>query len=392
MNENNEKKIEKIFRQEIEIPYHVKNTIKKTLNIASNKNKLLKNNIIKTVLATSTCCLMLTGIVFAKDIKNYVSSLLEINKGVDTAIENGYVYKNDEPETTLDTGDIKVNFRILEIVMDDYNLDIQLSLDSFYTLNFKEYNKITLQDMVVYDENYNIIFFDNIEVLKEFLKGQDKEYSEKELKEKCINASMNCFMEYPGKGGVDIKCKLSGTTFPKSKKINIMIKTINVYKDGGNKEDVKTVTGEWNASTSIPEEFYKRENTLYKCTYCSEPGIDKNKVTGILSNTAFKVKIDEIKTDKIDFGLLNNTTNPKKISDLIAIQKEYIETSDGRKFETENADGNAGYSVGIGEDVVNGYHQTFSLTKFDAVDDIKIHMFTNKNEEITIILNKEDTK
>ena len=33
--------------------------------------------------------------------------------------------------------------------------------------------------------------------------------------------------------------------------------------------------------------------------------------------------------------------------------------------------------------IVN-YSQTFNLTKFDATDELKVHIFTNKGEEIVI--------
>ena len=79
-------------------------------------------------------------------------------------------------------------------------------------------------------------------------------------------------------------------------------------------------------------------------------------------------------------------TPPKNISDMIALGKEYVETSEGKKFEPAGrSDGDGGYSLPAGESnkIVN-YSQTFNLTKFDATDELKVHIFTNKGEEIVI--------
>lgn len=73
----------------------------------------------------------------------------------------------------------------------------------------------------------------------------------------------------------------------------------------------------------------------------------------------------------------------------MALQKEYVETSDGKKFETaQRSDGDGGYGVPKGENKIIEYHQTFNLTKYDATDELKVHIFTNKGDEIIIELEK----
>ena len=52
------------------------------------------------------------------------------------------------------------------------------------------------------------------------------------------------------------------------------------------------------------------------------------------------------------------------------------------------SDGDGGYGVPEEDNKIIEYYQTFNLTSYDATDNISIHMFTNKGEEIIIELEK----
>ena len=109
-----------------------------------------------------------------------------------------------------------------------------------------------------------------------------------------------------------------------------------------------------------------------------------------MSNTAFKISIPEIKTNKINYKALREYDGVS-IYNMIALQNEYIETSDGRKFETaQRSDGDGGYSLPTDEEKIINYSQTFNLTKYDSSDKVNIHIFTNKGEEIVIELEKQN--
>lgn len=47
-------------------------------------------------------------------------------------------------------------------------------------------------------------------------------------------------------------------------------------------------------------------------------------------------------------------------------------------------DGNNGYSVPEGKKQIESYKQCFNLTRYDATDELTVHIFTNKGEEIII--------
>ena len=128
------------------------------------------------------------------------------------------------------------------------------------------------------------------------------------------------------------------------------------------------------------------------CNLCLFFGSRNDKDTVVdnatLSNTAFKISIPVTTTDKIDYKALYDRENRKSIYDLIALQKEYVETSDGKRFEASN-DGNNHYRGVKGEEKITDYAQTFNLTKFDATDELTVHIFTNSGKEIIIEFEKE---
>ena len=89
-------------------------------------------------------------------------------------------------------------------------------------------------------------------------------------------------------------------------------------------------------------------------------------------------------TDEVDYDLYRSDYI-KKISDKMLLQKEYAETSDGKRFDVAQ-NGTSGYGVPEGENKIINYTQTFDLTTFDATDEISVHIFTNKGKEIIIKL------
>ena len=86
----------------------------------------------------------------------------------------------------------------------------------------------------------------------------------------------------------------------------------------------------------------------------------------------------------VDYNALHNYDNIS-IEHMIALQKEYVETSDGKRFEVSQ-NGTNEYGVPEGENKIINYTQTFDLTTFDATDEISVHIFTNKGKEIIIKL------
>ena len=360
--------IEKILKNstnnDFEIPLKVKHRIDYTLK---NKNKhkwrieFMKKRVIGAICATFV---LVTGVVFANDIKVAIQSLFGGNAsdGVDTAVNYGYL-ADVKTEVQNAAG---INISVDSFIMDDYNfaMNFNVTLDEKY--NIEEFEGLQLlDDLKIVDETGKTVFITH---------PYDKELAYK--------GSYSFLTKKIGENNLIFSLVATGNpeAFPKSKHLTVEFTKLSTKQS--------TYQGNWIFEVDVPEEFYTRETVIYKVKSCSEEGIDINSIQATLSNTALKISIPEIKTDKVDYDLLH-TSPTKSIYDRIALQKEYVETTDGKRFETaQRSDGDGGYTLPAGENKIINYYQTFNLTKYDATDEITVHIFTNKGEEITIKLEK----
>ena len=327
------------------------------------------------------CCTMLsiTGVVFAKDIGNFVREFFggAESEGVDIAVSNGYVADVETEYQSAEGIDIAVD----SFVMDDNNfaMNFKVKLSDKYNIRNMMFG-MTLYDLKIVDENGKKVFATHAIEAEEMQIYK----TEQEAKEN--------YDAYTGAygGGADIigenelmyslTATQSAETFPKSKKLYVTFTRIHVRKDQYEQPLNEWYKGNWSFELDVPEEMYNREITTYKVKSCSEENTIVDNAT--LSNTAFIISIPYSKTDKVDYELLSTST-PKSIYDKLAFQKEYVETSDGKRFETSK-NGENGYGVPAGTEQIENYTQTFDLTKYDATDELRVHIFTNKGEEIII--------
>ena len=363
------------------------NDVKRKISISNfveeEKEVMLKNkhSVIKSIAVACCMVLSITGVVFAKDVGNFINNLFGYNAsdGVQTAVENGYIKEVDPVFIESDGIELSVD----SFLIDDYNLDINFKMKLSDKYDSKIMQGADLQDLKILDENGNIVFA-TMEVTEEIAKENGTLGTEKfnplfwggySMGGETINEN-ELIYHLVAYGSEEHK-------IANAKELNISFSKIFIKKDNNEKIINTTYTGDWNFKVDVPEDMYKRENIIYKLKKCN----DKNIKVGyaILSNTAFKIEIPEITTNKIDYEILHSSS-PKSIFDKMALQKEYVETSDEKRFEPAGrSDGDGGYSLPAGESnkIIN-YSQTFNLTKFDATDEVKVHIFTNKGEEIII--------
>ena len=115
----------------------------------------------------------------------------------------------------------------------------------------------------------------------------------------------------------------------------------------------------------VPENM-QGETVEYKLKSISDENWKFEKAT--LSNTAFKIYLSDC--DNFNW---NN--------------EDSVETSDGKKFYKANrSDGDGEFSVDNNGNV--RVYTTFNLTKFDATDNLKVHLFKANGEEVNIELEK----
>ena len=354
--------------------------MKEKEKMAMNKEK---RQISKGIGIAACLVVATTGIVFAKDIGNFFSNLFGGNAsdGVQIAVDNGYVEKLEPQYIKADGIEITVD----SFLIDDYNFDMnfKIKLDKKYDANQLE--DIQLYDLKVIDENNEVVFLTSEQ---ERIMYEDSKKAGHPYEHPLFWGGYSMYAEKIDSNEIMIHLTATGSEehkIPKSKKLYVTFtKIANMIYALGNPEDkIKEIfMGDWKFEIDVLEEMYNRENIIYKVKSCSD---DKTKVgNATLSNTAFKINIIETKTDKVDYEILHTST-PKSIWDKIPLQKEYVETSNGKRFETsQRSDGDGGCTIPSEETKIIDYHQTFNLTKFDATDELKVHIFTNKGEEIVI--------
>ena len=381
------------YKETAEIMEKTESQIKTLAHNSKKKLKklLVKENVIevrnkKIILLLSTILFIvatITGATYADEIREFIKDLFGPNAsdGVDTAINNGFIAKPNVKEQTAEGISVKIE----NFMMDDYNF----GMNFIFTFENEEITEelapkdILLEDLKIVDEESNIVFSTNYD-----LKDREREVSKDEMYYNGFSMKSDLIDDKT----IRVSLITSGgvTPFPRSKKLRVTFKRIaeEIYPTSEEellKSERKVYIGNWNFEVDVPEEMYKREVVVYKVKSCN----DKNTVVdnATLSNTAFKISIPVTTTDKIDYKALYDRENRKSIYDLIALQKEYVETSDGKRFETSN-DGNNGYGGAQGESKIINYTQTFNLTKFDATDLLTVHIFTNSGKEIIIEFEK----
>lgn len=351
---------------------------KEKIVMNKGKRKISKGIGIAACLVVAT-----TGIVFANDIGKFFSNIFGGNAsdGVQTAVDNGYIQEAEPQYIEADGIEISVD----SFLVDDYNLDINFKIKLDKKYDMKNMENLQPYDMKIVDENNEVVFLTS--EVQTMIAEENKTAGTPDfhplfwggygMTQEVIDDHVIMF-HLTAYGSEEHK-------FPKSKKLYVTFtKIINrIGMDGSFKE---AYTGNWNFELDVPKEMYNRETIIYKAKSCSD---DKTKVgNATLSNTAFKINL-ETQTDKIDYEILHTST-PKSIWDKIPLQKEYVETSDGKRFETsQRSDGDGGCTIPSGSNQIVDYHQTFNLTKFDATDELKVHIFTNKGEEIIIVYEKD---
>lgn len=350
--------------------------------------KKTSRNILKVVAIACCTILSITGVVFAKDIGDFVKETFwgGATKGVDIAVNNGYIANVNTEYQEADGIEISVD----SFVMDDNNLDMKFRVKLSDKYNIKNMSfGMELYDLKIVDENGRKVFATHAVEAEEMMIYK----TEQEAKEN-YDAFCGSYGLSGGKiiGENELICSLQATksasTFPKSKKLFVTFSRIHVRKDQYEQPLNEWYKGEWRFELDVPKEMYNREIITYKVKSCS----DENTIVGnaILSNTSFRMEIPFSTTDKVDYELLR-VGQAENVYNMVPFQKEYVETSDGKKFEkTINAP--IGCKTFQNENKLEAYKQSFNLTKYDATDELTVHIFTNKGEEIIIEYEKIQSK
>lgn len=341
-----------------------------------SKNKFSK---FKVILASACCSVFLiTGIVFAKDMKNFFQDFFINNKGIFSAIENDFVENNNS--TFLESNNIKTY--IDSILMDDYKLCINLAFELLDDFQGKNITSIQIPNLLIYDENENILFnqfyedidysFFNISNLNNF--GNFWPYANSIS----VNKENNTYF---------LTYQIDSPNFPKSKNITIMFNKINLLDENIVKEmpfeeiaklsprerlsksTVQSINGNWKLNYNLSEKTYERENYVYKVKNANEYNFNFPKEI-LVSNTE----------TKFDFEYdLSNIVEGKNISNK---ESPYIKTDNGEILKITNSEQE--YSNNIMK-----YHFSFELSIYNSTETMYLIIPTESGTNIKLILEKK---
>ncbi len=394
-NDSFEKKIKNIFTEEIEVPYHVKNTIRNTLNHTkeSKKKNSLIFNTVKILATVCACCIITTGVAFAKDISTFIMNFFNKNEGMDNAIEHGYIGKPNMKYIDSNGTELKIN----QVLMDDYNLSLEINIKLSEKINKENIDEISFPDMIITDEKNNILYCEDQPTFENYCKNNNLKYTWKETNENYINSGSNKFIKKNNGDTINLVYNFYANKYPKSKKILINLnKILCSYEDN----DIM-INGNWQIEYEVPEKFYNREAYIYTVKNCTSDKIRVEEV--IVTQTTTKMIITTDEKSSLPYELTDDEeTKNRKIQEELEreqnmtiedfeksrkFKNEYIENEKGEKFYPTISTGNdTGYSF---IDMSYLLHwQTFNLNKYNATDTLKVYINYN-GEDIIIELKRK---
>lgn len=390
-------------------------------------------NTIKPMVAASVMIVSLSGIVFAKDISNHIYNNFLTGGGVEKAINEGYI-ENPEMEeqssnSTIqneETGEIiednETSIKVSELIMDDFTLsmtfEVTLSDKIKNIITAKEVVEMNFSDIVIYDENDIILNNVYEQILNKF--SEKNNIKPKEI----VNSGLNVFVSEKNDRTVKVVYNLDtgeGNFFPKSKKLHFDINKIKISKNETLLGDEEiTIKGDWNFEVEVPEKMYNRENVVYRQK--STTNQDFNVMSATLYTTGTEIKMrfkaekkisleeidsealkelqfywsldeeDELKTIDILNYVESKARETPEYQELSEKERErweygkYLTNSKGEKFEFSEGP-RANGAATIDDDGIMTSTCMFDLTKYDATDEITLHL-DYKGNKADIVLEK----
>lgn len=388
-----DRRIKSILNEKLEIPEKYDNMIFNTLDSLPEKEQLtlVSRNKFKISFATACCILFLaTSIVFAEEISAFIRHIFNYSKGLDKAVESGYI-----EDTNIET--IESNGTVItaeNFLMDDFNLSFTFKVDLENQELLNDTSKIEFLDLLITDEENRILYCEDKERFNEYCTNNNLDYKYREFNENYISTGDSWYNKNKQNNEISIIYNLYGDKFPKSKKIIIDVSKIKCTSE--NSEVI--LEGDWNIELDVPEKFYNRECVVYTVTSCSEPTLNVTDMTVYNTGTRFGFSAkftaiyndsdsQEDKEQKINKFFEWNRYNVK--DGLVIVNDIYLEDEDGNKYypnRSSSDDKNIMYKA----DGNLSYLQTFDLIQYEKVNKLKVYFKLNLyNERKDIIIEFE---
>ena len=395
--------IQGVVTKEIYEPENYIRTIQNSLDTNDRHRKYF--NLYKVAIIV-ICLLCTSGIAYAT--YNYVKNNFNRRKGIETAINNGYIMNVDgEPVTSND-----VSLKINQILLDDYNLDISFGLE-FKNMEIPDnVQAIEFENILIADENNNILYhLESRDIFDKFVRSNNLNVEYRKYSDNYINSNSSNKSNCTNSNNYNLVYNISvnNKTFPKSNSLHIYIENVVLRMENDN----SVINTNWNLTSSLSSSFQNRDTVNY--TYVSnEDNNDIVSVTATTYTTGTDIKLEmKVSTDKVDSKKLKeliekakNESNEiteyyhgfyirnteKDLNDennriYNSFSNMYIKNSSGEKFYITNhinIDSNIYRSL---EQDYLLYNCTIDMTIYNCTNEITLY-FTYNNKEYTIPLVK----
>ena len=372
-----EMNIDEILYQEFvkigDMPKDIENFIK-NVNCKMNKKVKIINFIIKLTAILGICS---CGTAYAIHYIDKHSNVYDV--GVKDAIQNGYVQEIENVKYNIDNS-VKVG--ISSLLLDDFNfyLDLNVEVDK----NIEGYENFKIKDVIIYDDENNIYYADNSDVIEKYSLGKNIPLDR--LTEisgyKGITISNVC----QNTGNINFMFKSQSNKYPKSKKIYVEFGGLEFSNNVNDMKNNLIYTGNWKIDIEVPEKFQNRESILYNVKNCDDR-IIKNQLKLETTETCTKLNL---LMQWGDYEYWNNKTNEIRKYDVmgsryIQIEKCYIVNENGDKFYATFEGSGSRLNI----DGTLNIYCNFSYKKSDYTNNIKIVLVDINNEIIEINLSND---
>lgn len=357
------------YYKNIEIPRQFYN-IPKTIN-KSNKKTIRSNFIWKISTTCALLLIMISTVAFGKEIyQSFLQAIRKNNQGLDTAIKNNYY-------TEIHTGYVnseKIGIKLNNILMDDYNLIMGITLKLKVDFSIK---KIYFKDMIIIDENNNLIFCNDKTTYEKFCKDNGIE-SSKITEHNLTNKGYGIEIIEKNEEEVKLLYKLYSDKYPKSKTLNVTIKSIEIK---GVNNEIEEKNGNWKMKIDLSKQIYERGYVLYFAKDGSDI-VNNIKIENVIVTDTQTVIEYSGKYHGTQKEYENNEEGLiKKIDDYINNNNSFydeirLENENGKIFNTSATND----SYGTYYSSIDGSYKgklPFSLTRYDLTD--KIYLIIKKN-------------
>lgn len=390
--DEDDKRIEAILKADIYEPDSYTQAIMTALN-KKNKRKLVVN-IPKLIAALIAGIMLVSGFAYAKQIEEFIRRFFNNSRGLDTAVEHGYI---EEANVVFETpSDIKVELKYF--TMDDNNLSFILNMKFNDDINVKDITKILIPDLLIADDLNNVLYCGNEEKIKEYSHKNKLDYDIEMIKNALLNNDISSYKKISDEDNniLQITYNLySKNQYLKLKKLYFEFNTVEIYLENGNTTKIESV---WKSEINMLDKFYNREQQKYRVIECSEPLMNAIELNVYDTSSIFELEAklkpyytenmpENIKKEKREEFINWTLVTPLKFVDNV-----YIENSHGEKFfSSESSYDNTNIEYDY-----NGkfkYRNTFDLTLYDITDTLTVYFTLNTiygSEDVVIKLEKDN--